>query len=67
MLLQFKYAFVALLTCIAGSALIPAQAQSREHAATVTCSSHEHRRNQCATPFRGRAVLIENLSGTRCI
>ncbi len=34
---------------------------------TVTCSSNDRRRRQCQTPFRGRAVLVENISGTRCV
>src|SRR5690606_3164399 len=35
--------------------------------ATVVCSSNERRRRECRTPFNGRPVLVENISGTRCI
>jgi len=43
-------------------------AQDRGYAGqTVTCSSNDNRRNQCATPFSGRPVLVQNLSGTRCV
>ncbi|HBK46118.1 MAG TPA: hypothetical protein DDZ67_06700, partial [Xanthomonadaceae bacterium] len=47
----------------------PAGAQERgwNAAQTVTCSSNDKRRRQCDTPFRGRAVLVENISGTRCV
>ncbi|MCL1559935.1 DUF3011 domain-containing protein [Xanthomonas nasturtii] len=34
---------------------------------SITCSSNDNRRRECDTPFRGRAVLVENISGTRCI
>lgn len=32
----------------------------------VTCESRDNRYRECATGFRGRAVLVQNLSGTRC-
>ena len=34
---------------------------------TVICSSIKDRYAQCATPFQGRARLVENISKTRCI
>lgn len=34
---------------------------------SVICSSNDRRYNECRTPFRGRARLIENISGTRCV
>lgn len=36
-------------------------------ARSVICSSVKDRYAQCATPFRGRARLVENLSRTRCV
>jgi Protein of unknown function (DUF3011). len=33
----------------------------------VTCSSNDRRRRECQTPFRGRAVLVENISSTACV
>jgi hypothetical protein len=33
----------------------------------VICSSKDRRYNECRTPFRGRARLIENISDTRCV
>ena len=50
-------------------AALPAAAQSgwNDGAGTVTCSSDDNRRQQCATPFRGRAALVKNLSDTRCV
>ncbi len=33
---------------------------------TLVCSSDKRRRRDCRTPFNGRPVLVENLSGTRC-
>ncbi|MEL1265992.1 DUF3011 domain-containing protein [Pseudoxanthomonas putridarboris] len=33
----------------------------------VTCESKDNRRRECPTGFRGRAVLVQNLSGTRCV
>ncbi|HBD20292.1 MAG TPA: hypothetical protein DC063_09550 [Arenimonas sp.] len=36
-------------------------------ARSVICSSVKNRYAQCATPFRGRARLVENLSKTRCV
>ncbi|WP_374605090.1 DUF3011 domain-containing protein [Arenimonas sp.] len=36
-------------------------------ARSVVCSSIKDRYAQCATPFRGRARLVENISKTRCI
>lgn len=35
--------------------------------ATLVCSSNDRRRRECRTPFKGRPVLVENISGTRCI
>jgi len=56
---------VAGLLCTAAG---PAPAQDRGfQGQTVTCSSSNNRRNQCSTPFSGRAVLVQNLSGTRCV
>lgn len=55
---------------LAGFASAPAQAQDRgwnDGRPVITCSSDNNRRNQCGTPFRGRAVLVENISGTRCV
>lgn len=34
---------------------------------SVICSSKDRRYNECRTPFRNRARLIENISDTRCI
>ncbi len=34
---------------------------------SVLCGSADNRYQECATPFRGAAVLSENLSKTRCI
>ena len=34
---------------------------------TLTCSSTDRRRRECRTPFNGRPVLVENISGTRCV
>nr|WP_028920007.1 DUF3011 domain-containing protein [Pseudoxanthomonas suwonensis] len=34
---------------------------------TLTCSSNDRRRRECRTPFNGRPVLVENISGTRCV
>ncbi|APP81573.1 DUF3011 domain-containing protein [Xanthomonas hortorum] len=46
----------------------PAAAQDRGwNGPSITCSSNDNRRRECDTPFRGRAVLVENISGTRCI
>jgi len=46
----------------------PAPAQDRGfQGQTVTCASNDNRRNQCSTPFSGRAVLVQNLSDTRCV
>ncbi|MEE7545889.1 DUF3011 domain-containing protein, partial [Xanthomonas sp. Kuri4-1] len=51
-----------------GLCSLPAAAQDRGwNGQTVTCSSNDKRRHDCQTPFRGRAVLVENLSGTRCV
>ena len=36
-------------------------------ARSVVCSSVKNQRAHCATPFRGRARLMENLSKTRCV
>ena len=36
-------------------------------ARSVICSSVKDRYVQCATPFRGRARLVENISKTRCV
>jgi hypothetical protein len=33
----------------------------------VVCSSTDKRRRTCTTPFRGRPVLIENISDARCV
>jgi hypothetical protein len=34
---------------------------------TVVCESNNNRYRQCETGFRGRAVLIDNFSRTRCV
>ncbi|AKC88365.1 hypothetical protein WQ53_11760 [Pseudoxanthomonas suwonensis] len=34
---------------------------------TLICSSNDRRRRECRTPFNGRPVLVENISGTRCV
>ena len=34
---------------------------------TLVCSSTDRRRRECRTPFSGRPVLVENISGTRCV
>jgi hypothetical protein len=34
---------------------------------TLICSSNDRRRRECRTPFSGRPVLVENISGTRCV
>src|SRR5690606_16242384 len=33
----------------------------------LVCSSTDRKRRQCRTPFNGRPVLVENISGTRCV
>ena len=33
----------------------------------VTCESKDNRRRECQTGFRRNAVLVQNLSGTRCV
>jgi hypothetical protein len=33
----------------------------------LICSSTDRRRRECRTPFNGRPVLVENISGTRCV
>jgi len=65
--LSFAAVGAALLLSLAPAA--PARAaQDRGYSGqTVTCSSNDNRRNQCATPFSGRPVLVQNLSGTRCV
>ena len=35
--------------------------------ANVICSSNNRRYNECRTPFRGRARLVENISNTQCV
>lgn len=46
----------------------PAAAQDRGYSGqTITCASNDNRRAQCAAPFSGRAVLVQNLSSTRCV
>jgi hypothetical protein len=40
---------------------------SQSNGQTVTCSSTDRRRRECRTPFRGRPVLVQNLSDTRCV
>jgi hypothetical protein len=37
------------------------------NASSVICSSNSQRYQECRTPFRGRARLVENISRTRCI
>lgn len=37
------------------------------NASSVICSSNDKRYKECRTPFRGRARLVENISGTRCV
>lgn len=37
------------------------------NASSVICSSNSQRYQECRTPFRGRARLVENISKTRCI
>ncbi|HYG04892.1 MAG TPA: DUF3011 domain-containing protein [Stenotrophomonas sp.] len=44
-----------------------AQDRGYNNSQTVTCSSNDNRRSQCPAPFSGRAVLVENLSSTRCV
>ena len=34
---------------------------------TLICSSNDRRRRECRTPFNGRPMLVENVSGTRCV
>lgn len=34
---------------------------------SVVCESRDNRHHECATGFRGRAELVQNLSGTRCV
>ena len=34
---------------------------------SILCESNDNRRRQCNTGFRGRAVLSQNISDTRCI
>ncbi len=36
-------------------------------AGSVTCESDNNRYRECPTGFRGRAVLVQNISQTRCI
>lgn len=35
--------------------------------ASVQCESDNNRRRECRTGFRGRAILIQNISQTRCV
>lgn len=37
------------------------------NASNVICSSKNQRYQECRTPFRGRARLVENISDTRCV
>ena len=64
-----RHAILAALLAAAPLALavLPTAAQSGRNDGTVTCSSDDNRRQQCATPFRGRATLVKNLSDTRCV
>ncbi|MCC4633523.1 MULTISPECIES: DUF3011 domain-containing protein [Xanthomonas] len=57
------------LAALAGALVSrPAAAQDRGfNGPSITCSSNDNRRRECDTPFRGRAALVENISGTRCI
>ncbi|WP_115560147.1 DUF3011 domain-containing protein [Xanthomonas arboricola] len=57
------------LVALAGALVSrPAAAQDRGfNGPSITCSSNDNRRRECDTPFRGRAALVENISGTRCI
>ncbi len=57
------------LAMITTLAALPAHAQPRggNTGQTIVCSSNDNHRRQCATPFRGRAALVENISGTRCV
>jgi len=70
-MLLARHAILAALLAAAPlvSAALPAAAQSgwNDGSGTVTCSSDDNRRQQCATPFRGRAALVKNLSDTRCV
>lgn len=57
-----------LITLTGAFASLTASAQERGwNGPSITCSSNDNRRRECDTPFRGRAVLVENISGTRCI
>ncbi|WP_241093763.1 DUF3011 domain-containing protein [Xanthomonas sp.] len=41
--------------------------QPGSNSQTIACSSNDRKRRQCATPFRGRAVLVGALSDSPCI
>ncbi|RBH42256.1 DUF3011 domain-containing protein, partial [Xanthomonas oryzae] len=57
-----------LITLTGACASATASAQERGwDGPSITCSSNDNRHRECDTPFRGRAVLVENISGTRCI
>lgn len=59
---------LGLVVCAGALTSAPAAAQERGwNDSSITCSSKDNRRRECDTPFRGRAALVENISGTRCI
>ncbi len=51
----------------ASSGLRPGWNGSNWSGQTLICSSTDHRRRECRTPFNGRPTLVENISGTRCV
>ena len=68
MSLRPSIALAGLLLALGMAHATPAAAQDRGYSGqSVTCSSNDNRRSQCAVPFSGRAVLVQNLSGTRCV
>ncbi len=68
MSLRLSLAVSSLAALLALGATAPAAAQDRGYSGqTVTCSSNNNRRTQCSAPFSGRAVLVQNLSDTRCV
>ena len=46
---------------------LPTTAQAADYGPTVSCSSNDNRQQECAAPFRGRAVLVQQMSKTQCI
>jgi hypothetical protein len=63
----FSYIRSDIATSLRGSnGLWRKPSNSNWNATSVICSSNDQRYNQCNTPFRGRARLVENISNARC-